>query len=315
MRYPEVTVVLAVKNEARFLNDALGDLLNQTYQNTSIIAFNDGSNDETPEILKRYEEKIKIFHHETGRGQSYCINRAIELSDAPYLAIADADDRYRPEKLSRQIAFLEKNPGIGACGCQLNTIPTGLHWNLPTLNSHISARLLLNMPMAHPSIVYRKSVIQNLRYNEQFEQAKDYNFIAQLRHKTQFHNLAFRGLQYRLNKGDETTLTIRKNNANKIRTAILNEDFGISDPYFIGLHNKLCNLETGAQPSDFKIWTETLSTQNRHYQNDALMQELYNQLWQYAVKFRFGKKEKLELLFSSGFSLVNKTKEFVKLLQ
>ncbi len=315
MSQPKVTVVLAVKNEARFLKQTVADLLGQTYSNIHIIAIDDGSTDETASLLNLYSTKIQIIRNDVSRGQSHCINRAMELSDSPYLAVADGDDEYVQDKISRQISFLEKHAEIGVCGCQIHTIPTGLHWNLPTTHNKILGRMPFNMPMAHPAIIYRRTALLNSRYDETLRQAKDYDFLYRLRHKTRFYNLPFKGVRYRLNKADSQAQQLRIQTANQIRAAILNEDFGINHPEFIQLHNTICNLQQGADSSLFSDWVNTILSRNSQYHQKSLQQELHTQIWHYINKFKLNRREGLKHLLLSGLPLSQKAKAGIKLLQ
>ena len=315
MRYPKVNIILAVKNEGDFIAETLSDLLNQTYPNKDIVVYNDGSSDKTAQILEDFGSSITYKSNEVNRGQSFCINRVLEETNATYVAIADGDDRYHQAKLSKQIAFMEKNPQIGVCGCMLSTIPTGMHWDLPVKNEQIKARMLLNMPMAHPTLVYRKNALANLWYDESLSQAKDYDFLSRLRHKTQFHTLPFYGIQYRMNKADKESVVMRKANANQIRARILNEDFGIKDSEFVELHNVICNLEQGAESMNLNTWIELLLRQNSVCDGKALRRELYTQLWRYTHKFNLGKKDEFQFLIKSSLPTGQKAKAWFKLLQ
>lgn len=311
----KVSVILSVKNEGRFLEEVLSDLISQTYSDKEIIVYNDGSNDNTAQVLEQFRGKVKVINNGVSLGQSYCINKAFEITDSPYLAIADGDDRYFPEKLSRQIKFLENHPEIGVCGCLFTTIPSGFHWDLPVSNSSIKARMVLNMPMAHPTLVYRRSAVKEIQYNESLMQAKDYDFLSRLRHKTGFYNLSFIGVQHRLNKANEQDRELRKNTANHIRATILNEDFSISDPEFINLHNAICNLEKDANTGQFTLWFNTLLNQNKYYNHNNLVKELHGQLWRYASKFNLNKTLRIKHLLLSGQPILQKTKALLKLLQ
>lgn len=314
MIFPKVLIVLAVKNEAGFLENVLNDLLCDTYPNKEILVFDDGSTDQTENIVSVFSHRVKLIIHKQSQGQAFCINKALELTDASYVAIADGDDRYYPEKISRQIAFMEGHPEIGICGCQIETIPSGLHWNLPRTHDQIMGRLPLNMPLAHPALVYRKSALAACRYDESMKQSHDYDFIVRIRHKTKFHNLPFRGMGYRLSKADEHALKLRVKLTDQIRSLVLAEDFGITDSEFVRMHNSICNLEHGVTPDFFPEWIKTIMARNRFYHHESLQKELHTQLWFYINKFKLSRVEGLKHLLLSGLPLFQKAKAGIRLL-
>jgi glycosyltransferase involved in cell wall biosynthesis len=109
---PELSVITAVYNGARFLPDAIDSVLAQTVSNFEFIIVDDGSTDETPDILERYRKQDSriIILSQPNRGIPSSLNRAIAAARTDLLAHIDADDRALPFWLERQLQFLAQYP-------------------------------------------------------------------------------------------------------------------------------------------------------------------------------------------------------------
>lgn len=108
----KVSVIIPAYNSATILSHAIDSVLQQTYQHTEIIIVDDGSKDNTKEILKPYLKlhagKIKYFYQEN-YGSSVARNNGIRLSNGDYIAFLDADDQWFKDKLERQLDFVKNN--------------------------------------------------------------------------------------------------------------------------------------------------------------------------------------------------------------
>ncbi len=105
--HPRVTIIIPVYNGSNFVVDAVESALNQTYDNVEVIVVNDGSKDNTEEVLQKYMPKIKYFKKENG-GVSSALNLGIENMTGTYFSWLSHDDVYMPEKIEKQIEFLSK---------------------------------------------------------------------------------------------------------------------------------------------------------------------------------------------------------------
>jgi teichuronic acid biosynthesis glycosyltransferase TuaG len=112
---PKVSIIIPTYNRAHYLPVALQSALNQTYPNIEVLVINDGSTDNTEDILTPYRKSIRYDKHEN-RGLAATKNRGIELASGEFICNLDDDDRFHPEKVARQVEMFHKHPNLGICG-------------------------------------------------------------------------------------------------------------------------------------------------------------------------------------------------------
>lgn len=112
MTPPTVTAVIPGYNYGRFLGEALESVLAQTQPAYEIIVVDDGSTDDTPEVARRYGDRIRYIRTENG-GVSRARNTGVAEARGEFIAFLDADDRWLPDKLARQTAAFAANPDAG----------------------------------------------------------------------------------------------------------------------------------------------------------------------------------------------------------
>lgn len=120
---PKISIWLTSYNHGEDLRKSIDSVLDQTYQDYEIVIVDDGSKDNSVEIINEYaakNPKIRTIIHEKNRGGSYLIEETENLA-GEYVAILHGDDAWEPEKLEKQVAILDSNPEIAACytGVQL----------------------------------------------------------------------------------------------------------------------------------------------------------------------------------------------------
>jgi len=140
-----VSVVIPAYNAARFIRRAVESALHQSWQAKEIIVVNDGSTDDTAQVLAKYGDSIRIIHKPNG-GLSSARNRGIQESCGEYVAFLDADDYWLPEKLKRQIEVMS-SPEIGFCSTRARTEdPAGnplSEWECPVIEQTLLKTLFL----------------------------------------------------------------------------------------------------------------------------------------------------------------------------
>jgi glycosyltransferase involved in cell wall biosynthesis len=111
---PSVSVVIPVFNGTNFLAEAIESVLSQTYTDYELLIIDDGSTDGTWEIIQSYGERVRGFRKPNG-GVASALNRGIEEMRGRWFAWLSHDDLWLPEKLEKQVAFLEYYPQFRAC--------------------------------------------------------------------------------------------------------------------------------------------------------------------------------------------------------
>src|SRR5690348_13147078 len=106
-----VSVIIPTHNRSDFLRNAITSVLNQTYQDFEIIVVDDGSTDNTSEVVANFsDERITFIRHDTNKGGSAARNTGILASKCDYIAFLDDDDEWLPDKLRKQMEILVASP-------------------------------------------------------------------------------------------------------------------------------------------------------------------------------------------------------------
>lgn len=108
---PRVSVIIPTYNRADYVCEAIDSVLAQTFQDIEVIIVDDGSTDRTQEVLEAYEDRIRVYRQDNA-GVSAARNKGIELAYGDWIAFLDSDDRWLPEKLQRQMAFIAAHPDV-----------------------------------------------------------------------------------------------------------------------------------------------------------------------------------------------------------
>jgi glycosyltransferase involved in cell wall biosynthesis len=174
-------VVVPCYNAANYLPRALESVLAQTYIDFCICAVDDGSTDRTPEILKRYSGFGLHFRQEHA-GQAAARNLGVRMSKSRYVAFLDADDYWLPEKLERQIAVLEQNPGVGLVCSDCATLRDGKigssyfeNCKVPR-TGRLFERLTRECFIFTPTVVVRRECLEEEGlFNESLAVSEDFN--------------------------------------------------------------------------------------------------------------------------------------------
>jgi len=116
---PLVSVIVPVLNGAGTLRESLDSILGQTYPDLDVIVMDDGSTDETPEIIASYGDRIRSVRQPETRGIYGNANDGIALAEGDLVGVFHADDVYLPDLVEREVAWLERHPEAGAAFCSV----------------------------------------------------------------------------------------------------------------------------------------------------------------------------------------------------
>ncbi len=184
--YSGVSVILPAYNAARHIGGAIGSILAQSFGDFELIVIDDGSRDDTVAVIRKFDDpRIRLLRNDTNKSLVFTLNRGIEESRGRYIARMDADDIARPERLTRQVAFMDAHPDVGLCGSwALKFIPYGPRWaqKAPASSAELKAALLFATPFVHPTVMMRRSVLDehHLRYDPAFPAVEDYRLFCEM---------------------------------------------------------------------------------------------------------------------------------------
>lgn len=212
---PKVSVLFPVYNtKEEYLRVALESILNQTYRDFEFLIINDASSDEnTEKVIKSYtDERIRYIVNEQNIGISGTRNKLINLARGEYLAVMDHDDISMPERLEKQVAFLDENPDVGVLGGQYEKLPGGKLGKKPLYDKEIKLALMRDCAILHSASMLRKSALVNnsICYEKEFSPAEDYALWCRLSPYTRFHNLPDVLLQYRDHEENTSKIQSKK---------------------------------------------------------------------------------------------------------
>ena len=216
-RAPMVSVVMAVKNGGQIMREAIDSILNQTFTDFEFIIINDGSTDETLEVLAEYSDpRIQVYSQEN-QGVARSANRGIALARGFYIARQDHDDISLPTRLEKQVAYLDAHPECGLLGTAAeiwsSSGPTGRYHDHPTNSSLLKFELIFNNPFVHTSVMFRRDIIKVVGLYDPralIAPLDDYHFISRVARSYPVSNLAQRLVIYRENHNSLTS-SLRNN--------------------------------------------------------------------------------------------------------
>lgn len=200
-----ISVVLPVYNGEKYLQEAIESILTQTYTNFEFIIINDGSTDNSLEIIEKYKSKDNrvIVISRENKGLIVTLNEGIGVAKGKYIARMDQDDISLPERFEVQVKFMEENLDIGICGSWIKSFGENIKaykWKLSSSNKRLKTELLFSSCFAHPSVMIKKEILikNNLYYDNFFVNAEDFKLWSELSYVTNFSNIDKVLLKYRI---------------------------------------------------------------------------------------------------------------------
>ena len=187
MTQPLVSVIMPAYNGEKYIGRAIQSVLHQTYRNFELIIVDDKSTDNTLGEIKRISDsRIKLIKNKKNHGIAYSTNLAIASSNGKYIALLDDDEAF-PERLEKQVLFLESNLDIDVLGgktvfidAEDNIIRYG---RTPRNNPKLIKSILLFrcMDFMNSTVMYRREFIENnnIRYLDNCYGMQDYKFYIE----------------------------------------------------------------------------------------------------------------------------------------
>ena len=221
MPTPQVSVLMAVRDGAVYLDEAIRSVLEQTFTDFEFIVIDDGSTDGTDAILQRHQRqdaRIRLSRS-GGNGLSHALNHGLELAKGIYVARMDADDVSLAGRLAAQVRFMEAQPEVGICGTWIETfgMNKSMVYRNPSDDATIRCALLFESVLAHPSVMIRREAFRSagLSYDPLMLHAEDYDLWVRASQYTSLANVPEVLLRYRLHPEQ----VVRTHEATKRETA------------------------------------------------------------------------------------------------
>lgn len=211
---PQVSVCMKVLNGESLVARSIECIRNQSFENFEFIIVDDGSTDGTWAILENMaaeDDRIILLRNDKNEGLPRSGNRALEMASGQFLALQDADDWSYPQRLEKQVMFLEEHEDHVAVGSQMLVmndvgLPIRL-WKVPLHHEEID-HLHLNGfggMLPHPAMMVRTAVLKEIGgYREEYPVADDYDLLLRLAEMGRICNLRDVLVRYTQHSGNIT---------------------------------------------------------------------------------------------------------------
>jgi hypothetical protein len=179
-----VSVIMPTFNRASLLADAIDSVLSQTYRNWELIIVDDGSTDDTRDVVAAYSDaRIRCVRQEN-RGQAAARNVGLSLASGRYLAFLDSDNRWKPGKLAAQIDHLRANPTVGLVYAENELIDEAgnVVGHAPALrrSGRVLEELIMGNFVTFNTVVVRAECIDGMTFDESMRGGEDYDLLLRL---------------------------------------------------------------------------------------------------------------------------------------
>jgi glycosyltransferase involved in cell wall biosynthesis len=204
----KVSVIIPTYNRAYIIADALESVFAQTFDNFEVIVIDDGSTDNTADVIKRFSDTRLRYIRKKNGGCGSAYNAGIRASGAEYISFLDSDDLWKPEKLGRDVSFLDQHPEVQGVFSDLEKIDSGT-WTFsfmrktPTFYRLVEKRprnesmvfsqreiflcLLREIPIKIPTLTIRRtSALSTSLFDESWPSGNDWKFLLEFSHLFRF---------------------------------------------------------------------------------------------------------------------------------
>lgn len=211
---PAISVIMSVRNNGDTLTTAIKSVLTQSIDDFEFLIMNDGSTDNTADILAGLadgDKRIVLFSNEKTQGLPTSLNMLASRARGRYLARMDGDDKCHPERFERQLSLMEASKDIDVCFTIVNLMSHNgeficTKWIPKKVSTILACMPYINF-FAHPTAMMRKSSFEIVGgYNAVFQRGQDWElWMKMIAHKMSFGYVREALLDYRLNKNGNSS--------------------------------------------------------------------------------------------------------------
>lgn len=217
----KVSVLTPVyRTDERFLREAIESVLGQTFGDFELLLLDDCPEDSREKVVRSYDDpRIVYMRNDRNLGIAEARNRLNDLAKGEYLAIFDHDDVCRPDRLAKQVAYLDAHPECGVVGGWTRLTSNGSVNTYPENDRDIKYGLMSSPTLWHPASMVRASVLREhgIRYEADYSPVEDYMLWMRLLPHTAFHNLQEVVIDYRWHDGNTSVVRKRQLVASDLR--------------------------------------------------------------------------------------------------
>jgi len=287
---PQISVLLPVHNGARFVGAAIDSVLAQSFGDFELLVVDDGSTDDTREIVRGCPDaRVRLHVNERRTGVASALNRGLPLARGRYLARMDADDCCDPDRFSTQVQYLQDNPRTFLVGSGYRLAGNGREVRLPHDDAQIRFHLSRFNCISHPTVMFRLDEFRRhgLGFDPAFRHAEDYAcWVRCSRLGLKLANVPRPLVTYRRHRQQASSVH-RAEQARTARSIIVEQLAHIGlrpDPRQERLHFSILQRDYGADEDYLDRagrWIAALLEANRAagYYDEALMESFYAERW------------------------------------
>ncbi|HTB12885.1 MAG TPA: glycosyltransferase family 2 protein [Bryobacteraceae bacterium] len=269
---PQVSVLMLTCNRPQFLNRAIQSVIDQNFEDWELIVVHDGPNKQTVAVMKKWVERdsrIRYYHREHGGNIANACNYGLSHARGEYIAILDDDDFWAAnDKLTKQVEFLDDNPGYAGCGAGMTLIDDHsndlMSYLKPEQDEDIKKRALWANPMAHSTTMFRRAAGKAIGfYDESLAGFQDWDLWLRLGRVGKLYNFPEVFTRYTLWSGGGSFQQQRRNalSALKIVLRHRNEYAGFTGAFaFVMLHFAYAHLPSVVRKSSFSFLSRLKKT-------------------------------------------------------
>jgi len=179
-------------NCGKYISQSIKSMLNQTYKNFELFIIDDGSTDNTEEIVKKINDDRIIYKKIEHSGTSAALNHGVSLAKGDWIARIDADDLNTPDRLEKQLNFVNNNTQYNVISSWSvyfnNKGKICYYWKSPVNHKEIFSLLNLYNPLNQSGLLIKRKLLLENNFDETFVYFEDYELMHRIRDKVKFYN-------------------------------------------------------------------------------------------------------------------------------
>jgi glycosyltransferase EpsE len=269
---PKVSVLMLTCSRPQFLGRAIESVINQSLEDWELVVVHDGPNEQTAAVMEKWLDRdcrIRYFRRERRGNIANACNYGLSYARGEFIAILDDDDYWAfKDKLARQVAFLEGNPGYAGCGAGMIVIDDHgkelMSYLKPEQDEDIKSMALCANPMTHSTTMFRRSLGKSIGfYDESLAGFQDWDFWLRLGRVGKLYNFPEVFTRYTLWSGGGSFQQQRANALSAVRIVLRHRGGYARFPVAFGLvtlHFIYAHLPTVVRKASFSFLSRLKKT-------------------------------------------------------